>query len=123
MGFRWSTAAAWPIGVVSKTDLVREFTQRDGNEELEPVRCRIEGVEAELGPGFHLQPLATATVGDVMMPVPFSLEETETVAVAAALMAAEGVHRIPVVARPNGAVVGIVSSLDVLRWLASQYGF
>jgi CBS domain-containing protein len=32
-------------------------------------------------------------------------------------MAYEGVHRVPVVAA-DGRVVGILSSLDVVRWLA-----
>ena len=58
-----------------------------------------------------------------MMRVAFCLEETETVAAAAALMATECVHRIPVVSRADGSVVGIVSSLDVLGWLARQHGY
>jgi CBS domain-containing protein len=116
-------ASGRPIGVISKTDLLREFSERDGNEQVEPARCEIDGIEAELGAGFHVQRLASATVADAMMPVPFSFEETETIAAAAALMAAENVHRIPVLSHANGSVVGIVSSIDVLGWLASQYGY
>ena len=43
------------------------------------------------------------------------------VALAAALMAYEGVHRIVVVDR-GGYVVGLVSSLDVARWLGTRAG-
>jgi CBS domain-containing protein len=41
---------------------------------------------------------------------------------AATVMAIEGVHRIPVTSE-SGEVVGILSALDVLRWLAEQDGY
>jgi CBS domain-containing protein len=59
---------------------------------------------------------------DVMMPLVFSLAETATVGQAAALMAAEGIHRVVVTAR-DGSLLGIVSSLDVMRWLAEREGW
>jgi CBS domain-containing protein len=80
-----------PIGVVSKTDLIRGFP---------------EG----------------ATVADVMMPVVYTLPESATLSRAAALMAFEGLHRIPVVSTENR-VVGIITSLDVARWLAQNDGY
>ena len=60
---------------------------------------------------------ARATVADIMMPIVFALPENATVAKASALMVFEGVHRIPVVSS-GGQVVGILSSLDILGWLA-----
>lgn len=63
-----------------------------------------------------------ATVADVMMPMAFTLPETATLSRAAALMAVEGVHRMPVVSS-EGRVVGIISSLDVARWLAANDGY
>jgi CBS domain-containing protein len=65
---------------------------------------------------------AGATVADVMMPMAFLLPESATLSQAAALMAFEGVHRIPVVSSEGG-VVGILSSLDVARWLARNDGY
>ena len=41
---------------------------------------------------------------------------------AAAVMAIEQVHRLPVLA-PGGAVVGVLSALDLLRWLAEADGY
>ena len=61
-------------------------------------------------------------VEDVMMPLIFSLPPEATVAQAAALMAYEGVHRIVIVDR-GGYLVGLVSSLDVARWLGRRGGF
>ena len=108
-----------PIGLVSKTDLVRERHDDGGLEEREPLCVRESGgVEYELGPGFHAVPIARATVADIMMPIVFSLPENATVAKASSLMVFEGVHRLPVVSS-GGQVVGILSSLDILCWLAS----
>ena len=86
-------ATGRPIGVVSKSDLVREGTERVG-----------------------------ATVADIMMPIAFTLPENASMSHAAALMAYEGVHRVPVVTS-DGTVVGIVSTMDVVRWVAQQDGY
>ncbi len=86
-----------PIGVVSKTDI---------------LRC----IRAD----FMRAP--ALTVGDIMVPLAFCLPVNESIAKAAALMAFERVHRIPVVSASRR-VVGILSSLDVLRWLAREHGY
>ena len=52
-----------------------------------------------------------------MTPSVFSIREDARVADASAEMARRGVHRVPVIAR-DGAVVGMVSALDVMRWMA-----
>jgi CBS domain-containing protein len=77
-------ANGFPIGVVSKTDLLRQ-----------PPR---------------------ATVREVMTLVAFTLEETQPLADAIKLMAIEQVHRVAVVDQ-SGRVIGMLSSLDVVRWL------
>ena len=90
--------AGRPLGMVSKTDLLRDRHARTPSE------------------------ASARTVGDVMMPMAFCLPANESIAKAAALMAFEGVHRVPVVG-VEGQVVGLVSPLDVLRWLARQSGY
>lgn len=111
------------IGVVSKTDLLRELHERGDTIEAPPKKLRTRGgLEFQLRPGFHVEELARTTVGEIMMPVAFTLTESAPISQAAALMAFEGVHRVPVLAR-DGTVVGIVSSLDILRWLAVQNGY
>ncbi len=80
-----------PIGVVSKSDLLR----RDG----------VPGCVAE-----------------VMTPMSFVLHPEASVSQAAALMAFEGVHRLLVVS-DDGKVIGLVSSLDVMRWLGRLDGY
>ena len=88
-----------PVGVVSQADLVRHHY--------------------ESGTGSD-QP--TTTVADIMTGVSFTLGEGALVSQAAALMSLERVHRIPVV-DPMGRVVGILSALDVLYWLACETGY
>ena len=56
---------------------------------------------------------------EAMTPEVVSLGETASVADAAALMAGKGIHRVTVTSR-SGQVVGVVSTLDVARWLASN---
>jgi CheY-like chemotaxis protein/predicted transcriptional regulator len=65
---------------------------------------------------------AAATVADVMMPFVFTLAASASIARAAALMAYEGVGRV-VVVEPDGQLAGIVSSVDVMRWLARAEGY
>ncbi len=88
-----------PIGVVSRSDLVQLELDRAGSE----------------SPGGD-------KVREFMMPIAFTLPESASIAHAAALMAYENVHRIPVVAS-DGSVVGIIAALDILRWLAVNAGF
>lgn len=111
------------VGVVSKTDLVRHIHERGATSE-EPVVLRSEerGLELELGPGFHVERVMSACVRDVMTPVAFSVRQDSPVAQAAALMVYEGIHRLPVLS-DDGLVVGLVSSMDVMRWISQRAGY
>ena len=87
----------------------------------------MERVPGEHGidhaPGFHEEREVMATVRDIMTPTSFSLVQDAPVAQAAAIMAFEGIHRLPVTAEPSGEVVGLISSSDVLRWIAQRSGY
>lgn len=88
-----------PIGVVSQADLVRHHY--------------------ESGTASHEPP---STVSDIMTDVSLTLNEGASVSEAAVLMALKSIHRIPVL-DPMGQVVGILSPLDVLYWLACETGY
>jgi CBS domain-containing protein len=96
-----------PVGVVSRSDLLRHG--RDGEEEP-PLRLAgpYGGHGDYLGPGFHAD-VAAELVADVMMCLAFSLPETATLSRAAVTS--------------DGKVVGLISSLDVVRWLAQHDGY
>jgi CBS domain-containing protein len=85
-----------PIGIISKTDLIRYQGENRGGHEI-----RTE---------------------DAMTPIAFSVLENTALSNAAALMAFEGVHRLPVT-NEDDHVVGILSALDIVRWLAESHGY
>jgi CBS domain-containing protein len=62
------------------------------------------------------------TVEDVMVCMAFTLRDTVSLSRAAALMAYEAVHRLPVVSHERR-LVGVISALDVARWLARNDGY
>jgi CBS domain-containing protein len=82
-----------PIGMVTKLDLVEQLGVRDRE---------------------------TAT--EIMMPLAMTLGDHATVAHAARMMADEDVHHVPIVDN-EGRLIGIVSSMDIVRWLAKNDGF
>jgi CBS-domain-containing membrane protein len=93
------------IGFVSLTDL---------------LRCQKESLGAD--PAATAKGLTASTVGELMTPFAISVDESAPITLAAALMSFEGLHRIPVVGG-DGEVVGVLSALDVLRWLAVADGY
>jgi CBS domain-containing protein len=56
-----------------------------------------------------------------MLALAFSLDERATIAQAAAMMAIEDLHHVPIVS-VEGRLIGVVSSLDIVRWLARNDG-
>ena len=87
--------AGQPIGMVTKLDLV---------EQLLVAQSRSE------------------TAYQLMMPIALTLGPHATVAHAAALMAFEDIHHVPIVGE-DGVLIGIISSMDIVRWLAENDGY
>ncbi len=101
-----------PIGMLSKTDLVR--AQEYGPEVEELVEER--DASARLGYEARLARLGKAAVGEVMTQKSVTLPVTATLAQAARIMAEKRIHRV-IVVDVHGKVSGIVTSMDLLRWL------
>lgn len=69
-------------------------------------------------------PAPGGVVAEIMTPLAVTVSETSSLAEASAMMALEGVHRLPVVNNASsGKVVGVISALDVLGWLARRCGY
>lgn len=109
------------IGVVSRADVIRDSRERRGMEEVREGTARPRDRDV-IEPGSHVVEPTRITAGEAMTPVVFSLHESANIGQAAALMAFEGVHRLPVVA-DHGEVVGILSALDVLKWFGRRSGY
>lgn len=82
------------IGMISTTDLVRFLVQRGD----------LKG-----------------KVQDAMTTRALSLPVTATVGQAAAIMATEGIHRLPILSK-DGRILGIATTMDVTRWVAKNEG-
>lgn len=106
------------VGIVSITDVVRDQHERGetGEENEEVLLPSKGGVSYSPGPGFRVMDPG-ATVADVMSRKVITIHENTSLAEASGLMAKNHVHRLPVVS-DKGKVVGLVSSLDILGWVA-----
>jgi CBS domain-containing protein len=64
----------------------------------------------------------TGSAADVMMPIGAMLDTSATVANAATAMALDDVHHVVIVG-PDDVLVGVVSTMDIVSWLARNDGF
>jgi CBS domain-containing protein len=110
------------VGVISQSDLVeyelateRELTveapfyRRPYDDALDPSR------------GFQIEELSADTIKDVMTPYLITIKEDTPIREVAARMAECGIHRV-IVVDEDQQIHGIVTSLDVLRWVAETGG-
>ncbi len=65
---------------------------------------------------------SAGVVSDVMSRFVHSLPEDARLAHAISLMASAAIHQVPIVTQ-EGTVIGLVSSLDCLRWISKQMGY
>lgn len=103
-----------PIGFVSKTDVVHQLHKASTRQPQEIVTHLQSWWDAERLSELH--------VGDIMTPAVYTCSPTTTVADATAAMAFEGMHHLPVV-EESGELVGMLSALDVLDWMARNTGY
>ena len=88
------------VGVVSRADLLRASDEEKDTPRLHPER-------------------SGATASELMNATPVVVREGTTVPQAAAVMASARVHRVLVVSA-EGKVVGVLSAMDVVRWVARK---
>lgn len=83
-------------------------------------RGRPKGIVTKLDIVERVEPALTAA--EVMMPLAITLNTHATIAHAAAMMAVEDFHHLMVVGTDH-VLVGVVSTMDIVRWLAKNDGF
>lgn len=112
-----------PVGMVSRSDVIRADHDRGKTGELRRVTARPKSRGGfGLGPGYRVYEAAKVTAGEAMNPIALALHESSNIGQASSLMAYEGIHRLPVVS-DDGDIVGILSSLDLLRWFGRRSGY
>ncbi len=90
-------------GVISQTDLLRRQVEEGGQ------------VVPTLEAGVHF--VDSSVAAEVMTKKVFTVVEGATLSEAAKVMVVAGVHRVPVVTK-DGKLAGIVSTSDIVRWVA-----
>jgi CBS domain-containing protein len=106
------------VGIVSKTDLISEQGEKSGAPK--GGFARAPGPQDMIYPiatGARLHEISGSVVSDVMHKEVLSIAETASIAEVAKLMATRHLHGVPVLTKDRR-VVGMVSSLDVLSWVA-----
>jgi predicted transcriptional regulator len=108
------------VGVISQSDLVEYDLAAEHELTVEAPFYRHPFDEA-LRPerGIRIEALPADTVRDVMTPYLITVAEDTPIRDIAARMASSGVHRL-IVVDSDQQIRGIVTSLDVLRWVAEQ---
>lgn len=98
------------IGIISSTDLVRHQYEEASSSSTEGDD------DMALESGLHATG-ATSTVADVMTPIAITVPEEASISSAAVVMAARNIHRLPVV-DDCGTVVGLITTTDIVDWVA-----
>jgi CBS domain-containing protein len=108
------------LGVISQSDLVEYelATERELTVEA-PFYRRPYDESLHRSRGFQIEELPADTIKDVMTPYLITVEEDTPIREVAARMAECGIHRLIVVDQDQQ-ISGIVTSLDVLRWVAES---
>jgi CBS domain-containing protein len=88
-----------PVGMVTKYDLLERLVTAHDSEPAPPA----------------------TVASQVMMPIAVTLDEQASVARAAAVMSLAHIHHVLIVAE-SGCLLGVVSTLDIVRWLAANDG-
>jgi len=118
--------AGRPIGVLSRADIVVH-----DREKIEYAPALTEAYErsslapdnqAEIKEGFQVENVDRTPVRDIMTPVVFSVTPKTPVAKVVEDMTGLRVHRLFVV-DDDGVLVGVISTLDVLRHLRPMADF
>jgi CBS domain-containing protein len=99
------------IGVISKADILQRLYDRASAEHLRSDQQR-EGARPE----------RSLTVGDMMLSPTFLISSDAPLGQVAAILAYERLHAVLVVDSEQ-APIGVVTALDLARWLACRSGY
>ncbi len=93
-----------PIGVVSKTDLLREL---------------YDQADSSAGASLDVHKLESCQARRIMTASPVVVKESASLLDAASVMAHEHLHRVFVV-NQRDALTGVLSASDIVQWLANE---
>jgi predicted transcriptional regulator len=107
-----------PVGVITKTDIIHYEEERDGLQTVD--KSEFRGMNGDTRPsGYHLMD-DDAAVRNWMTPVIFTVKPETPMKEVARRMVRYGIHHIFIQNDKQRDLLGIVSSFDVLRYVASE---
>lgn len=108
----------FPLGMVSKTDVLTELGERSEEAATGRVSSRADLPPGEVPP-LPVWPPPGRTAADLMSLPLLTIGTSALISQAAALMTLHHVHRLGV-ADTDGRLVGIITASDIVRWLAGD---
>ena len=111
-------AAGRPVGVLSRTDLLVHEREQTHHATMS-WDADLESPMTPVHQGFSVEVVDPTRVRDIMTPVVFTVSLQAPAGEAVEQMLALKVHQLFVVDR-EGALVGVISALDVLRHLRPE---
>jgi CBS domain-containing protein len=108
--------AGRPVGVLSRSDLLVHEREYPHHVPRSPAFFYEEEMHTKLPDGFHEEEVDPTAVRDVMTPAIFSVAPDTPASKVVFDMVGLRVHRLFVV-DPDGTLVGVISTMDILRHL------
>ena len=108
-------AAGRPIGVISRTDLVRHDREHVLVESPSRLDTKLATGE-RIGKGFQIERIDGALVRDVMTPIVLAVDPSTPASQVVTEMIGNRVHRLFVVDETR-VLVGVISAFDIVRHL------
>jgi CBS domain-containing protein len=112
--------AGRPVGVLSRSDIV-VHDREEVHHHLTPVYYRGADLvtEKEMAEGFQIEEVDHTSIKEIMTPIVYSVLPDAPVAEVINQLVGLKVHRLFVV-DPNKVLVGVISTMDVLRHLRPE---
>ncbi len=108
------------IGILSKTDLVRDHHLEGENLEQVDVRFPMRrGISYAAGGGYHQDTDGQRLVSDAMTTRVKTVLDSAPLVEAATLMSKNRIHGLPVV-NAKKRLVGFLSTFDIVDWIAAR---
>jgi CBS domain-containing protein len=105
------------IGIVTKTDIIGRFMDLDLDFTLKVGLKDI--LDSHPDPSeLKVSSETESTVGQIMTPNPITASENTAIEKLAEVMIENGIHRL--IIKEGGKIVGIVSTLDMLYYIAGK---
>jgi CBS domain-containing protein len=109
------------VGVFTVSDIARHVQTRLVElPVIDPKEERTLETREEIPDGFHFEGFEDTRVGDLMTPGLYSVFPEATLEEVVRTMTAQKIHRVFVITE-GGEIEGVITSMDVLRWMERRY--